>query len=60
MKTKSILLNGGAIGDVAGHGSFIACEFLASAQSDMNPPQYSTPAERAETQQLNEQNLNEH
>jgi hypothetical protein len=36
-------------------GSMIAVSSFA--QSDINGPQYSSPAERAETQQLNEQNL---
>jgi hypothetical protein len=57
MKTKAILLNSGAIVMFLG-ATLLAIPAPAVAQSDLNPPQYSSPAERAETQQLNEQNAN--
>jgi hypothetical protein len=55
MKTNTILLSSAAIIALLGAMSVAR---PAVAQSIMNPPQYSSPAERAETQQLNDQNLN--
>ena len=52
---KSIFLNGAALMTLAGAIAFAA---PADAQSSLNPPQYSSPEERQQTQQLNEENLN--
>lgn len=54
MKTNSICLSG--VATAALLSGFIATT-PALAQYDGNPPQYSSPAERAQTQQLNEQNI---
>ena len=55
MTIRPIILCGAA------SAALLGCILFAApvlAQSDTNPPQYSSPAARAETQQLNEQNLN--
>ena len=54
MRTNFILLSGAAAVALLGAASITP----VSAQYAGNPPQYSTPAEQAQTQQLNEQNLN--
>ncbi|HTW35843.1 MAG TPA: hypothetical protein VMD53_14590 [Rhizomicrobium sp.] len=46
------------LGGVAAIALLGAADMPALAQYAGNPPQYSTPAEQAQTQQLNEQNLN--
>ncbi|HWU25041.1 MAG TPA: hypothetical protein VN154_01445 [Rhizomicrobium sp.] len=55
MKTSTALFSGVAAATLVGG---LALAASASAQSSMNPPQYSTPQEEMETQRLNEQNLN--
>ena len=52
MRTSIILLSGAAAFALLG-----ASNTPVLAQYSGNPPQYSTPAEKAETQQLNEQNI---
>jgi hypothetical protein len=52
MRTNIILLSGAAAIALIG-----AANVPAFAQYAGNPPQYSTPAEKAQTQQLNEQNI---
>jgi hypothetical protein len=53
MRTSFILLSGAAAMALLG-----VANTPVLAQYAGNPPQYSTPAEQAQTQQLNEQNLN--
>ena len=54
MRTSFILLSGAAAIALLGAASTTP----VLAQYAGNPPQYSTPAERAQTQQLNEQGIN--
>jgi len=54
MRTNYILLSGAAALALLGGASMTP----VYAQYAGNPPQYSTPAEQAETQQLNRQNVN--
>ena len=54
MRTNFILLSGAAAIALIG----VASTSPVLAQYAGNPPQYSTPGEQAQTQQLNEQNAN--
>jgi hypothetical protein len=55
MRARYAILCGVAAAALVG-GTMTAVQSFA--QSDMNGPQYSSPAERAQTQQLNEENVN--